>query len=121
MILPRDDDVFAHHPMHKAPIPQLRHVGAVLLRELRVPEHQRRFGRIPLLFPHDRDFGLVRQKRRLQQPRRLHETFNQRRRRQRIRQNDLVVLFPRVEQRQLRSGCGGEGEEKREEEFHVGT
>ena len=42
MIMPRDDDVFANHTMHKAPIPQLRHLETVLLRELRVPEHQRR-------------------------------------------------------------------------------
>jgi len=77
MIMPRDDHILTHHPMHKAPIPQLRHVEAVLLRELRVPEHQRRLRRIPLLFPHDRDLGLVRQKRRLEQSRRLHETFVQ--------------------------------------------
>jgi hypothetical protein len=77
MIMPRDHDVFAHHPMHKAPIPQLRHLEAILLRELRVPEHQRRFGRITLLFTHDLDLGLVRQKRRLEQSRRLHEAFVQ--------------------------------------------
>ena len=98
LIIPREDHIPLHHPLHIAPIPQLHDLHAVLLRQNRVPEHQRRFGAIPLLFTHNSDLRLVRQKRRLEQSRCLLKTRIDGRTRQRIRQHDLVVRFARVEQ-----------------------
>ncbi len=121
LIIPREDHIPPHHPLHIAPIPQLRDFHSILPRQNRVPEHQRRFGAIPLLFPHNGDLRLVRQKRRLEQSRRLLKTRIDGRSRCRIRQHDLVVRFTRVEQREVCGGCGGYREEEREEEFHVGT